>query len=130
MSSPQNSLIEFFTARPVLISVLQPADVREFFATELEHCGSVSHAKALASALRAYFHYRTVCGDQVGRLLGVIASPAQWSLASLPRSLTDERSSVCSNRLPRICARRGGVMPWSDARSILDCEPARSPSSR
>lgn len=83
-------LIEFFTGRPVLISMLQPADVREFLTKELERCNSPSHASALASALRAYFRYRTACGDQVGPLLGVIASPAHWSLASLPRSLTDE----------------------------------------
>lgn len=83
-------LIESFTGRSVLISTLQPADVREFLAKELNRCGTVSHASTLASALRAYFRYRTTCGDQVGPLLGVIASPAHWSLASLPRSLTDE----------------------------------------
>lgn len=83
-------LMEFFTGRPVLISMLQPADVREFLTMELDRCGSVSHASTLASALRAYFRYRTTCGDRVGPLLGVIASPAHWSLASLPRSLTDK----------------------------------------
>ena len=83
-------LIKFFIDGPVVISMLQPADVREFFATELERCDSVSHANTLTSALRAYFRYRTTCGDQVGPLLGVIASPAHWSLASLPRYLTDE----------------------------------------
>ncbi len=44
----------------------------------------------MASALRAYLRYRTACGDRVGPLLGVIASPAHWSLASLPCSLSEE----------------------------------------
>ncbi|MEA3275330.1 MAG: site-specific integrase [Pseudomonadota bacterium] len=83
-------LTECFADQPVVISTLQPAGVREFLAKELERRGSTSHASALASALRAYFRYRTACGDQVAPLLGVIASPAHWSLASLPRSLTDE----------------------------------------
>ncbi len=83
-------LVARFSDQPVVISTLQPADVRQFFATEFERCDSASHASALASALRAYFRYRTTCGDQVGPLLGVIASPAHWSLAALPRSLTDE----------------------------------------
>jgi integrase/recombinase XerC len=42
----------------------------------------------VASALRAYFRYRTTCGDQVHALAGVVSSPAHWSLALLPRSLS------------------------------------------
>jgi integrase len=41
----------------------------------------------LASALRTYFGYRTICGDPVHGLLGVISAPAHWRLASLPRGL-------------------------------------------
>ena len=83
-------LLEQFTDQPVVISTLQPADVRQFVSSQLERCGSSANASALASALRAYFRYRTVCGDRVHALAGVIASPAHWSLASLPRSLSDE----------------------------------------
>ena len=84
----QRLLLERFAGRRVVISALQPADVRQFIADQLEHRGTASNASALASALRAYFHYRTTCGDRVHALTGVIASPAHWSLASLPRSLT------------------------------------------
>ena len=49
--------------------------------------GTASNAATVAAALRAYFRYRTTCGDPVQGLLGVIASPAHWSLASLPRAL-------------------------------------------
>lgn len=78
-----------FADQPVVISTLQPAHVRQFLATELKRHDSISHASALASALRAYFGFRTACGDRIGPLLGVIASPAHWSLASLPGSLSE-----------------------------------------
>lgn len=83
-------LRERFTDQPVAIAALRPGDVREFLAAELERRDSTSHASALAAALRAYFRYRMACGDQSGPLVGVIASPAHWSLASLPGSLSDE----------------------------------------
>jgi len=80
-------LLHKFADRPVVIGALEPADVRQFITGQLERCGTVSNAAALTSALRAYFRYRTTCGDRVHGLLGVISSPARWSLASLPRSL-------------------------------------------
>jgi integrase len=40
----------------------------------------------VATALRSYLRYRTVCGDSVAGLNAVISSPAQWKLASLPRA--------------------------------------------
>ena len=74
----------------IAIGELQPDDVRGFFATELTRVNTVSHAAVLAAALRAYFRYRATCGDASHALLGVIASPMRWRLASLPRALTAE----------------------------------------
>ena len=79
-----------FGGRAIAIGDLQPEDVRGFIATELTRVRSKSHAGALAAALRAYFRYRASCGDALHALLGVISSPARWSLASLPRALTAE----------------------------------------
>lgn len=79
-----------FAGSAIAIGELQPDDVRGFIATELTRVDSKSHASALAAALRAYFRYRATCGDVLHALLGVIASPARWSLASLPRALTTE----------------------------------------
>ena len=84
-------LLRKFGGRDVAIGELQPEDVRGFIATELTRVNSVSHASALAAALRAYFRYRATCGDALHALLGVISSPARWSLASLPRALTTEQ---------------------------------------
>lgn len=83
----QRLLLHKFAGRPVAICELHPDDVRQFIAEQLELRGTASHAASVASALRAYLRYRTTCGDQVHGLLGVIASPAHWSLASLPRAL-------------------------------------------
>lgn len=79
-----------FGKRPVVMSALQPSDIRTFLAEELDKRGTYSNAAALASSLRAYFRYRSTQGDRVYHLTGVITSPAHWNLASLPRSLSDD----------------------------------------
>jgi integrase/recombinase XerC len=96
-----------FGKRPVVISALQPADVRQFLADELDKRGTYSNAAALASALRAYFRYRSTRGDRLHHLTGVIASPAHWNLVSLPRSLSAD-----------------------EIERLLDAFPDTSPSSR
>ena len=79
-----------FVGQAVELSALQPDDIRQFIAEQLERRNTISHARAIATALRAYLRYRTGCGDQTEALAGVISSPVQWSLSSLPRSLTDD----------------------------------------
>ena len=76
-----------FAGEELVFAKLQPEDLRKFIAIQLGLLGSVSNAMSLASALRTYFGYRTICGDQVHGLLGVISAPARWRLASLPRGL-------------------------------------------
>ena len=83
-------LVAKFTGRPVVIGELQTDDVRQFIADQLDSLGTISNAITIASTLRAYLRYRATCGDAVQPLLAVIASPAHWSLASLPRGLKPE----------------------------------------
>jgi integrase len=52
--------------------------------------GSASCASQLAATLRSYLRYRTICGDQPGKLSIVILNPVHWKLASLPRALKPE----------------------------------------
>ena len=80
-------LLHKFAGEELVFAKLQPEDLRKFIAIQLGLLGSVSNAMSLASALRTYFGYRTICGDQVHGLLGVISAPAHWRLASLPRGL-------------------------------------------
>lgn len=78
-----------FAKHPIDIAKLRPDDVRGFIARQLDAHRAPSQAQAslLTSALRSYFRYRTICGDQVNALTAVISSPAHWALAALPRAL-------------------------------------------
>jgi integrase len=85
----QRLLLRKFADSRVTIANLRPDDVRQFIADQMELRRTPSNAATIASALRTYFRYRATCGDAVGPLTGVISSPAHWSLASLPRALSD-----------------------------------------
>lgn len=90
LSTVQRLLLHKFADRPIVFAELQPIDVRQFIAEQLELVGTISKAKTLASTLRGYLRYKTTCGDHTAGLLGVISSPANWRLASLPRALTPD----------------------------------------
>ena len=77
-----------FQSIPVVISDLEPAELRQFIHERLKLHPTASNAANTASSLRSYLRYRITCGDSVHRLLGVISSPAHWSLATLPKMLT------------------------------------------
>ncbi|MDE2175264.1 MAG: tyrosine-type recombinase/integrase [Betaproteobacteria bacterium] len=76
-----------FAGGVVAMVKLRPADVRRFIARQLGDSPSHSAAAQVATALRSYLRYRTICGDSVASLTAVISSPVQWKLASLPRAL-------------------------------------------
>ena len=79
-----------FAGQPVLMGELQSDDLRQFIADQLDALCTTSNAITIASTLRAYLRYRATCGDSVQSLLAVIASPAHWSMAALPRGLKPE----------------------------------------
>lgn len=79
-----------FRRGAVVVARLKPDDVRRFIAGELERVSTTSHAVSLAATLRAYFKYLAMCGHDARSLLGVITTPARWSLSSLPRALARE----------------------------------------
>lgn len=70
---------------------LAPGDVRHFIAEQLELRNTTSNALTINAVLRGHLRWRGSCGDAVHPLLGVITSPPNWSLASLPRALTAEQ---------------------------------------
>jgi integrase len=81
-------LLDQFGDQPVVISAMQPEDVRRFIAGQRELYSTPASAGALASALRGYFRFRATRGDQVHGLIGVVSYPANWQLASLPKALS------------------------------------------
>lgn len=80
-------LLYKFADGPIAFAQLRPEELRQFITRQLDLRGTTSNAMTLSSALRAYLRYRATCGDRVQGLLGVIVSPAHWSLGSLPRAL-------------------------------------------
>jgi integrase len=83
-------LLSKFAGRPDAVNSLLPEDVRQFIVDQLQALGTTSNAITIAATLRAYLRYRATCGDAVQPLLAVIASPAHWSMATLPRGLKPE----------------------------------------
>lgn len=83
-------LIHKFAGRPLAFEELRPEDIRRFVAEQMELVNTTSNAATVNAALRAYLRWRATRGDAVQRLLAVIASPARWALASLPRALKSD----------------------------------------
>ena len=105
------------------IAAIKPEHVRRFFAQQAELYSKPASAGSVVACLRGYFRYRASLGDLVHGLIGAVSYPANWSLSSLPKTLTPKKSNS-----------------WSDAESIarsarpLDatcrCHRALCPRSR
>ena len=84
-------LKERFGDHAIDIGTLRPAHVRRFFAQQAKLYSKPTGAGSVVSALRGYFRYRASLGDEVhGGLVNAIAYPANWTLSSLPKTLTAE----------------------------------------
>jgi site-specific recombinase XerD len=75
-------------------------ELRRFIDTQLRRLCPAS-AKLVAGALRGYLRYRATLGDPVGHLLPVIASPANWRLAALPQSLSQQEIAQLLDVFPQ-----------------------------
>lgn len=67
--------------------VITPERVRRFFAAQAKNYKAPTSLGAVVSALRGYFRWRATLGDRTHALVGALAYPANWQLASLPKSL-------------------------------------------
>ncbi|RJG01528.1 site-specific integrase [Noviherbaspirillum sedimenti] len=72
------------------IAAIKPDHVRRFFAQQAKLYRKPANAGTVISALRGYFRYRASLGDAVHGLIGAVSYPANWQLASLPKTLTAE----------------------------------------
>ena len=72
------------------IAAIRPEHVRGFFAGQAKLYSKPTYAGVVVSSLRGYFRYRASLGDLVHGLIGAVSYPANWSLSSLPKTLTVE----------------------------------------
>lgn len=72
------------------IPAISPEHVLRFFAQQAELYSKPASAGSVVASLRGYFRYRASLGDLVHGLVGAVSYPANWSLSSLPKSLTTE----------------------------------------
>jgi len=71
----------------IQFDVITPERVRRFFAAQAKNYKAPTSLGAVVSALRGYFRWRATLGDRTHALVGALAYPANWQLASLPKSL-------------------------------------------
>ena len=79
-----------FGDRAIDIAAIKPEHVRRFFAQQAKLYSKPASAGTVVAALRGYFRYRASLGDVVHGLIGAVSYPANWQLASLPKTLTAE----------------------------------------
>jgi site-specific recombinase XerD len=66
---------------------ITPEHVRRFFATQAKSYKTPSSLGVVVASLRGYFRWRATLGERTHALVGVLAYPANWQQASLPKSL-------------------------------------------
>ena len=71
----------------IQFEIITPERVRRFFATQAKNYKTPSSLGVVVSSLRGYFRWRATLGDRTHALVGALAYPANWQLASLPKSL-------------------------------------------
>ena len=79
-----------FGGDPVDIAAIKAEHVRRFFAQQAKLYSKPANAGLVVASLRGYFGYPASLGDLVHGLIGAVSYPANWSLSSLPKTLTAE----------------------------------------
>lgn len=81
-------LVARFGGGAIDIAAIKPDQVRRFFAQQAKLHRKPVNTHSVVAALRSYFRYRASLGDAVHALIGAVSYPANWQLASLPKTLT------------------------------------------
>jgi len=105
-------LIQLFPDYQIDISSITPDNIRQFIADQNKKNRTPSSLKVVIVALRGYFRFRAVYGDQVNHLIGVACSPVNWQLASLPKALSNNEVDCLLNAIadPNQTSRRDIAM--------------------
>lgn len=71
----------------IRFDVVTAEQVRRFFSAQAKNYKAPSSLGVVVSSLRGYFRWRATRGEPTHALVGALAYPANWQLASLPKSL-------------------------------------------
>lgn len=80
-------LRKHFDDDAIQFDVITAERVRRFFADQAKNYKTPSGLGVVVSSLRGYFRWRATLGNRTHALVGALAYPANWQLASLPKSL-------------------------------------------
>ena len=80
-------LRQHFGDDAIRFEVITPERVRRFFAAQAKNYKTPTGVGTGVAARRGYFRWRATLGDRTHALVGALAYPANWQLASLPKSL-------------------------------------------
>ena len=114
----QALLRKHFGDEVIRFEIITPERVRRFFAEQAKSYKTPSGLGVVVSALRGYFRWRATLGDRTHALVGALAYPANWQLASLPKSLAPAEIE----QLEAVLGQSGPSMLRADAmvRCMLD----------
>ena len=111
-------LRKHFGDNAIQFEIITPERLRRFFAAQAKNYKTPSSLGVVVSSLRGYFRWRAMLGDRTHALVGALAYPANWQLASLPKSL----APVEVEQLEAALGQSGPSMLRADAmvRCMLD----------
>jgi site-specific recombinase XerD len=83
-------LRERFDDGAIELSAITPMHVRNFLTLQASIYRTPTSFSMVVSSLRGYFRWRMMQANDLHALIGALANPANWSQASLPKSLRVE----------------------------------------
>lgn len=102
---------------PVNAATPSAGELRKFLAREFSRISNAS-AGVTVSAVRSYLRFRAFEGDRVDHLVPVVARPANWRLATLPKTLAPHEVDQLLNAFPPDLPSR--LRCYAIVRSVVD----------
>lgn len=120
-------LAELFADRPIRISQLEPKDIADAVRRCTEGYKPAS-IKSVNTALRSYFAFKTLHGEQTARLSAALPRVALWRLSKLPKMLASQDVDRLLQSYDRTTAT--GKRDYAIARCFIDLGLRRAEVAR
>lgn len=123
----EDFLLELFRRKPVKVTALQPCDIARFVERRTVGYKPIS-IKSVNAALRSYFAFKAVHGEQTERLCAALPRVALWRLAKLPQIVSPEDIDRLLRTYDR--TRAAGKRDYAIARCLIDLGLRRTEVAR